>query len=276
MIKKILLVFVLTWTVVAKAVPLKPYVFNNDYNHLSQYYQYIEDCNTFASSEVLQQFNAGNFKTQQPNVAFSSGISTCNYWLAVNVVNQSDQYHKFLWSFYNNGLSFELYELVGNKLVFKGKSSMHLPLLDRPFPVRTVSFPFYLKQHKSTTLFAKVSPTISKNVYFPIDITTPEDFLIYEVDFSYLLGKYFGALLFVLFVNFCMFFIIKERLYLYTILYTLCIILFQLSDFHFDSFEIPKTLYGDWSYVNKDFFIGAPIHKRAKFNLSHAIAYHQL
>ena len=264
MLKKLIVFFFFSFIGIATATPLKPYVFNNDYRHLSEYYQFIEDCSTLSTQQVLQKFNSGAFKSQKPNTPFNSGISTCSYWLVVNVLNQTDLKQKFLWSFYNNGLSFELYELNAGKLIFKNKASMHLALADRPYPVRSVSFPFYLEENQSTTLFIKVTPTTNKNVYFPTDITTPEDYLTYEVEYSYLMGKYFGILLFALFVNLCMFIIIRERIYLFTIFYVFCIILFQLSDFHFDSFEIPSAIFRIWSYINKDFYIGLSIFFYAK------------
>lgn len=259
MLKKLFLFVTLLTISLAHAKPLNPYVFNNDYKHLAAYYQYIKDCDTLSTKEVLQKFRAGEFKAQKPNTAFSSGISTCSYWLVVEVDNQSGQYQKFIWSFYNNGLEFELYEQQDNSLIFKGKSSMHLPITERLFPARSVSFPFYLKNKQSTVLFVKVSPTVSKNTYFPTDITTPEDFLLYEVDFSYSIGKYFGALLFALFVNLCMLLIIKDRLYLYSVCYILCVILFQLSDYHFDFFEIHNSIFKKWSYIHKDFYIGLSV-----------------
>ncbi len=264
MLKYFLLLILFMQTSFATTTPLKPYVFNNDYYHLSSYYQYIEDCNEFSAKQIFQKFQKGEFKTREPNTPFNSGISTCSYWLVVNVLNKTDSKQKFLWSFYNNGLAFELYELNANKLVYKSKASMHLALPNRPYPVRSVSFPFYLEKNKNTILFVKVTPTTNKNVYFPTDITTPEDYLIYEVEYSYLLGKYFGVLLFALFVNLCMFIIIRERIYLYTIFYVFCIILFQLSDFHFDSFEIPTPIFQFWSNINKDFYIGLSIYFYAK------------
>lgn len=264
MFKRTILLFLIICESLLHATPLKPYIFNNDYYHLSNYYQFIEDCSGYSRQQIIQKFQAGEFKAQTPNRAFSSGLSSCSYWLTVNVLNKTDQKQKFLWNFYNNGLSFELYELSGNDLIFKSKSSMHNAINNRPFAVRSVSFPFYLNSNQSTTLFVKVTPTVAKNVYFPTDITTPEDYLLYEVEFSYLMGKYFGILLFALFVNICLFLIIRERIYLYTVFYVFFIILFQLSDFHFDSLQIPVGIFKIWSFINKDLYVGFSIFFYAK------------
>lgn len=242
-----------------QASPLKTYVYNNDFHHLSFYYQYIEDCNSFSPSEVIQNFKAGKFQHPEPEKAFSSGISTCSYWLAVAVKNGSGKNQKMLWSFYNNGLSFSFYEFKNNQLVFLDQSSMHDYLEERAYPVRSISFPFYLDADQSKILFVKVTPTVNKNIYFPTAVKTVEEFLTYELEFSYLMGKYFGILLLTIFVNLCLFVILRKKIYLYNVFYIFFIVLFQLSDFHFDSLEIPKVFFSFWSYINKDFYIALSI-----------------
>lgn len=155
MSRKIFLFFIFFTIGFVQAIPLKPYVYNNDYHHLSLYYQYLEDCNSFSPSEIIQNFEAGKFQYAAPEKSFSSGLSTCSYWLAVDVKNGSDRNQKLLWSFYNNGLSFSFYELKNNKLVFLAESSMHKSLDKRTYPVRSISFPFYLDINQSKVLFVK-------------------------------------------------------------------------------------------------------------------------
>lgn len=259
MTRNFFLFFVFFIIGLVQATPLKPYVYNNDYHHLSLYYQYLEDCNSFSPSEVIQNFEAGKFQYAAPEKAFSSGLSTCSYWLVVNVKNGSDKNQKLLWSFYNNGLSFSFYEFKNNRLIFLVESSMHKSLDKRAYPVRSISFPFYLDTDQSKVLFVKVTPTVNKNIYFPTGIKSVEDHLTYELEFSYLMGKYFGILLLTLFINFCLFVILQKRIYLCNMFYIFFTILFQLSDFHFDSLEIPNAFFGAWSYINKDFYIALSV-----------------
>jgi signal transduction histidine kinase len=235
--------------------PLKPYTYNGTYEHLSVYYQYLEDCEDYTKEEVLDKFRKGDFKYYKKNRTFNKGITSCSYWMAVEVLNASPKQQKFLWSFYNNGLSFSFYELKAGKLVFLKKSSMHQSIEQRPYPVRSISYPFYLMTTENKILFVKVSPTINGNVYFPTDITDIEDYLWYEIDFSYLLGKYFGVLLFTLFTNLCLFFILRKRIYICSTLYIAFVLLFELSDFHFDSLQIHSSIFPFWSYINKGFLI---------------------
>ena len=255
MIKKVCYIILILFASKSLANPLKPYVFNNDYNHLSLYYQYLEDCNSFTERQVLEQYNLGAFKMPKPNAAFSSGISDCSYWLVVNVLNKTEFEQKFLWSFYNNGLMFTFYELKDQKLVLVGQSSMKKNLEERPYAVRSISFPFYLVKNQDKTMFVKVTSTNAESIYFPTDVTNVEDYLTYEIAFSYQLGKYFGLLFLMVFVNICLFAILRQKIYLFNTIYIFFIIMFQLSDFHFDVFEIPNQLFKYWSSMSKPFFV---------------------
>lgn len=252
---KILLLYVLCFSGGLWATPLKTYIYDKEYKHLSTYYQYLEDCDGNSEVAVLQQFYKGNFIQQEPNIIFNKGISNCSYWLVVNIKNTTAEKQKLLWSFYNNGLLFSLYELQNGKLIFIDSASMHELIDKRPYPVRSISFPFYLRQNETKTLFVKVSPSINGNIYFPTDITDVEDFLFYEVDYSFLLGRYFGIFLFAFFVNLCMFLVLKERAYLYNSAYIIIVVFFQLSEFHFDSLAIKSSFFVPFSYFNKSLYI---------------------
>jgi len=233
------------------ATPLKPYVFNNDYHHLSYYYQYIEDCEGFTNKKVIEKFKNGDFNYATKDKAFNQGITFCSYWLVVKVQNATQSNHNFLWTFYNNGLSFDFYEFKNNQLVFIKTASMHQKREQRPYPLRTISFPFSLQSQELGVYFVKVSPTNNANVYFPTDVDEAENLLMDEINFSYLLGKYFGVLFFVFFANLSLYLIVKERLFAYNLGYVFFVILFELSDFHFDSHEMPSSIFETWSYVNK-------------------------
>lgn len=248
-------IFLLYFCNEVSSAPIKTYLFDKEYKHLSSYYQYIEDCNVLSEQDVLEAYYKGHFLQQKENAIFNKGITNCSYWLAVTIKNTTPDKQKLLWSFYNNGLSFSFYELKNGALLYLKKASMHELIDKRPYPVRSISFPFYLNQNETRVLFVKVSPTINGNVYFPTDITDVEDYLLYEVDFSFLLGKYFGIFLFALFVNLCMFSILKERIYLFNSLYIILVMFFQLSDFHFDSLQMKSSIFIPWSYINKAIFI---------------------
>ena len=254
--KVVLLFFFLLTSIAIGAQPLKPYLFDGSCPHLTNYFQYLEDCNGYSTQEVLSLFYGNHFQNPEPNITFNKGFTTCSYWLAIEIKNKLPKDEKFIWSFYNNGLQFEFYELKAGKLVFIDKSSMHKPLKERPYPVRSISFPFLLNQNETKTLFAKVSTTIHGNIYFPTDITYVEDYLWYEIDFTFLMGKYFGVLFLAFFINFSSFVILRQRIFLYTMFYIFFVTVFMLSDFHFDCIQIENNyLFKLWSHINKGFYI---------------------
>lgn len=254
--KVVLLFFFLLTSVATEAQPLKPYLFDGSCPHLTNYFQYLEDCNGFTTQEVLSQYYGNHFLKPEPNTTFNKGFTQCSYWLAIEIKNVMPKSEKFIWSFYNNGLEFEFYELKAGKLVFIDKSSMYKPLKERPYPVRSISFPFLLNHNETKTLFVRVSTTTHGNIYFPTDITYVEDYLWYEIDFSFLMGKYFGILFLAFFINLSSFIILRQRIFLYTMLYVFFVTIFMLSDFHFDSIQIENNSYFKiWSHVNKGFYI---------------------
>jgi hypothetical protein len=169
-------VLCLTTLATAWSTPLKPYLFNGKCEDLSFYYQYLEDCDGFDSQQVLNCFRNGNFVLPEFETTFNKGFTNCSYWLALDIKNVTLNQQKMIWSFYNNGLEFWFYELKNNQLVFIEKSSMHQSIKDRPYPVRSISFPFLLNKNESKILFVKVKPTMQGNVYFPTDITNVEDY----------------------------------------------------------------------------------------------------
>jgi hypothetical protein len=258
--RKLVLVFLYLHTIFCfaqKGNALQPYLYENpsSYHHLSENFQYFEDCDNSSSQEIFNHLLKGDFQKPIQNATFNKGFTMCTYWLAVSIKNTSKEKKKLLWSFYNNGLEFQYYEVQKSTLKLLQTSSMHNPLKDRPYPVRSISFPIHLDSNEDKTVMVKVSTTTHQNIYFPTDITEVEDYLLYEVDFSFLIGKYFGIFLVVILSNLFFFLILKDRIYLYTVLYVFFSFLFLLSDYHFDSLELHATILKYWSYINQNIFI---------------------
>ncbi len=227
----------------------------NNIKDLAEHYTFYEDCNNASTINILNHFTANEFKKPLNKGAVNMGITQCKYWLAVVIKNKENNNLPLLWSFYNNGIKFKLYELNENgSLIFIDSNSMHIPLKDRNFPVRSISFKFSLKPYETKTVFAQVETTVNNAIYFPQDITTPEDYLLYEVSFSYLIGKYIGFFMLAFLINTFLWIALKNKIHLYHALYILMITLFSINDFHFDALEISGNLFVKWSYINKMFF----------------------
>lgn len=223
--------------------------------HLTRYYQYLEDCQEFSASTVEKKLIGGEFLKPSPDKAFNMGLSRCVYWLAIALKNDSPDVQSMLWSFYNNGLLLHLYEIENGIPTLIDSNSMHKPLAERSFPVRAVAFEVKFKAHETKVLLVKIERTIANAVYSPIDISMTKDSLLYEIKFSYLLGKYIGYFLLALVINVLLGFALKNKLHLFHGCYILMIVGLTLNDFHFDALEFHGNFFSYWSYINELFFV---------------------
>lgn len=233
----------------------------NDY--LSNYYSWFKDSTRkLTAPSVLDSLKAGRFKQTHGINSFNQGFTNSSYWLAVYVKNDTTFRLPILWSFYNNNITFSLYEAKTNKdsLVFIGNSSSMDPLDKRPYPVRSTSFKIVLQPHESKLLLAKAQTINADNIYFPTDITTVDDYLEWETHYSFLIGKFIGYFMFALVFNILLWFALKNRIHLWHAAYVLTLIGFNLNEFLFDSFTFPDWLYHLWVLLPKSLFLLLPVY----------------
>lgn len=223
--------------------------------HLTKYYQYLEDCDGYTVSTVQKKLSEGDFRVPAPDKAFNMGRSLCSYWLAIVLENDSSETNSILWSFYNNGLLLYLYEVKNGTATLIDSNSMHKPLAERSFPMRAVSFEVNFKARETKTLLVKIERTNANSIYSPIDISTTKKSLLYEIKFSYLLGKYIGYFLLALVINVLLGIALKNKLHLFHGCYILMIVGLTLNDFHFDALEFRGNIFRVWSYINELFFV---------------------
>ncbi|WP_165784738.1 sensor histidine kinase [Solitalea longa] len=228
--------------------------------HLTHYYKYLEDCKGYSQNEVAAFLNSGQFKSPIPKQAFNMGISACSYWLAIALKNSSADEKSIAYTFYNNGLLFNLYELKNNSAKLIDSNSMHKPLLERNFPVRGVSFQLLLKPHETKILLIRIKGTTASSIYTPIDISSTNELLFFEIGYSYLIGKYIGYFLLALIANLLLWAVLKNKLHFFLACYILIILGFILDDFHFDSMEFGGRFFRHWSYVHEVFFVGMALY----------------
>lgn len=235
-----------------EAQDLKTYMYQGVFEEIGDYYQYIEDCGGLNPTEVLKQFEGGNFqKFQGTSRAFNMGMTPCSYWLVMAVQNDWERDRRLLWSFFNDGLEVTYYELLDGALEELITTSLHESLLGRPFPSRGISYPFYLEKDQRRVFFAKVKPSVNGHVYFPTEMNDVADYFIWEIDFTYLFGKLSGVFFFAIFVNLCFFIILRQWIYVHHLFYICFVLLFLLSDFHFNAFQFSGRTFEALSYVNK-------------------------
>ncbi|AYL98700.1 7TM-DISM domain-containing protein [Mucilaginibacter celer] len=232
-------------------------------DELSNYYTWFKDgSNKLSPGAVLDSLKAGKFKGNHGVHSFNQGFTKSSYWLAIYVKNDTTVRLPVLWSFYNNNISFSLYEVnqAKNSLAYLGSASSMDPLSKRPFPVRSTSFRIVLQPHQSKLLLVKAQTINADNIYFPTDITTVADYLQWETRYSFLIGKYIGYFMFALVFNILLWFALKNRIHLWHAAYVFTLIGFNLNEFLFDSFTFPDWLYRLWVLLPKSLFLLLPVY----------------
>ena len=162
--------------------------------------------------DAIKKYSEHKFIRWGKHMAFTKGITQDSYWvlLKVNDTSISTIAHKYLWSFYHTSCKYEYYEFDSSlKLINHYNSSTYQPLKQRPYPVRSVSFPFDISGGQTKLLLIKVQATNTDVLFLDQDIATPEDFLQWEINYTALLNRYFGFFIFALLVNLLLFLFIK-------------------------------------------------------------------
>lgn len=227
----------------------------------NRYYTWFKDCSGLLSiNAVFDSLNTGKFQSVEGAKAFNQGFTKCTYWMAISIQNDTTINLPVLWSFYNNSIEFTLYDATKPvSIVLIDSSSTNQVLSKRNYPVRSVSFKIDLKPNEKRLLMIKIHTNNTDNLYFPTDITTIEDYLLYEVDYSFLIGRYIGYFLFAFIFNLMLWIALKERIYVWHAAYVLSLIAFDLNDFMVDSYIFPDWFYHYWSFLPKVAFLIIPV-----------------
>jgi signal transduction histidine kinase len=236
---------------------------------LTNYFIYYEDTTQNISvQEAIRLLKTNHFKKKRniteffglENENFKSRIigtehTKCNYWLALQIKNDTDVMLPLVWSFYNNDINFNLYDITNQikpRLLDSGSSQTLQSL--RKFKVRSVSLRFDLKPAASKLLMLKIRPLDINYLHIPMDLTTTEDYLLNENLNAFLTGRYFGCFAFAFFLNICLGVLLKNRIHFWHAIYILAFIAWNLNELMMDSLVIPEWLYVWYAQLPSAFF----------------------
>lgn len=229
----------------------------NDIRIVRYLQEYVDcSCNENAG-QVMEKWRQGSFREMAPARVVNRGVTNCNHWFALVLHNESPYRENYLWSFYNDGIHFTLYEPDPELGVFlrEGRQSHYLSLSDRSVPLRAISFPLPLEAGETKSLLLKTEVFGRQNLYFPTDISTQSDILAYELEFSFLLGRYYGFFFFAIIFNLCLYVVLKKRFYAMMLGYTCSLLAFNMVEYLHDVYLIPDVFYIWWAKIPKLVFL---------------------
>ena len=220
-------------------------------------------------TDAIKKFSENKFERWGRYVAFTKGITEQAYWVMLKVRDTSGTSHKYLWSHYVTSCKYEFYELDSAlQLLNHYSSSTYQPLKSRPYPVRSVSFPFTITGKQTKYLLLRAQATNTDVLFLDQDIATPEDFLQWEIGYTGLLNRYFGFFIFALIFNLLLFLFVRNKIYGWLSIYIFFLLVYNINDFNFDVLTFPEWVFNKFVLIPKfTWIIGATFSSLMVFNL---------
>lgn len=242
-IKYIVSTFILTWLMV---IPI--YALHNSTNNTSEdtivvkddfseninenLWYYRTPQKNLHPDSVVFKYESGSFNPWKKD-RFKQFYNDDHYWLTGIIKNSSGLTQELLLSFSGIGYSLVIYQLHNEKLVKIDSSTTHTPIKDRPTRFRNLTFPVTMSADSMVHLFFKVQKTMVRHAVFNFNLSTEKIYIIDELKKNFLMFLYIGFFLFSLIFTAIMYYVFKERLHLYQLLYISLAIIFTLYILHF-------------------------------------------
>lgn len=216
---------------------------DND-EELSEYLYSYEDKarNTGLLSAVSLQ-KSGKFHRTSWHKPFSTGVSTANYWLYIRIHNSADRPLQYLYSLYAS-IDTAVFYLCANNEHFAAPVTISniTPLTERPYPVRSLSFPFLLPSNTTGEIYVYLINRHS-GIFMPMDITTTDGYLLWENRFYWTWGWYMGFFLFAAVLGLLVYLALRDQIYLWYGLYVLGNMVFLCREDLLDIAVFPYPVY---------------------------------
>jgi len=198
------------------------------YVSLGSYIQVLEDEDSeFEYDDIVGSHNQLSFK--KPNAAVPSyGYTNSTYWFALNIENPSSRSRSLILeiaypplddvqAFFTANTDRIEFQQAGDSISFIGRTVQH----------HAPAFAIEMAAFQSTRVLLRVQTSSSLQV--PVNLWTSEAFDQKQNWEVLLWGVYFGALLVMFAYNLFLFFVVREKSYLYYVFYVSCVMAFQLA-----------------------------------------------
>lgn len=216
-------------------------VFKEKPVYLSPYLSfYIDSTNQLSIKQVTEKNDLGAFKCLTLPINF--GLNPYNLWIKLNAKHQQDFMQNYWWSIYSQADTLMVYEKIkDNQYVCTDTLTYLAAQANKELKVRFLAVPLTFKANESKTLFLKVT-NLRYTQYFTTDFTTPVINLMWEKDFYWINGIFAGGFLLVILMNFIVFIVTKEKIFIYYSFYVLTVLFLMLTQELLGS-VLPQELY---------------------------------
>jgi two-component system, sensor histidine kinase LadS len=203
---------------------------SEDYDLRGAQLEILED---LSNRLTLQQLLTGKYEAQfivhdkKNKFAFVKNTKA-TYWIRFKIKATAPLHKHFVLE--NRDLhidEFELYKPGYNGEYLKGKAGFALPFGLRDYPHKNFVFDLSLSNTEQT-YYVKVRS--HNHNPFILKVKSTSNFALYALNEYYLLGMFYGILAIMAIYNLLMFFSLRDKVYLYYVLYVLCSALISLGE----------------------------------------------
>jgi methyl-accepting chemotaxis protein len=229
---------------------------NEDINcyELGKYLLYIEDKKQeWTIKDIASDAFIPKFHVSKQNI-LNLGFTRSNYWLKLNIISKSNKIKDwFLELAYPHIDHVAFYFQNSNGQYRISQSGDSLPFSRRELDYHHCVFRFRTLPNQRTTLFLNVKTEGS--LQLPLYLWTPESFVEKVNNEQLIIGLYFGALLVMVLYNIFLYLAVRDRCFIYYVIFIVSYIFFQLSlNGHGFEYLWPNASW--WANRAIPFFIG--------------------
>jgi signal transduction histidine kinase len=223
---------------------------------LGNYYHSFEDAsNAMTPDQVVKKLIHNEFKpVHKDSRIFNGGFTKSTFWLALKVTNTALTNQSYAWNFYNDGISFDFFEIKNKNPQFIENISAHKPLEERKFKVLFPCLKIDFEPAETKLLLVKIKPTIKNNIYTTSDFTTVEDYFLFNQFEGLFFGLFLGFLALALLTNIFLFILLRNKIYVYLVFYLTFLLFFFIREHLYDAVLLPKTILKYEVLIYKNFF----------------------
>ena len=157
------------------------------------------------------------------------GFTSSSFWIKFIIKNGDAYTKKFLLETARPLTNIaQLYIVYKNGLTVENKSGDGIPFGQRQVSHRKILFPVQFRAGEELTFYLHLQSD-GEVISLPIKLWEPEKMMKKDYDEQYLFGLYYGILLFVIIIYSFFYFALKEKSFLYYVLYVFFLFFLQLS-----------------------------------------------
>lgn len=225
----------------------------------------FEDKSAEMTIESIQALPDDSFLRLSGQSVPNFGFNRSNIWIRFTIDGNKLPEEQYTLELRNPVLDkVDLYEFHSTEFKLINETGDLLPFNTRQVEHRNYRFTIYPSKQYEKEYYLMINSG-GEQLYAPLFLYTPDNLKQYDLKDQLTLGSYFGIILFVLLFNLFLYFIIKEKLHLYYVLYNLNLLGLQfcLAGYGYQFFW-PESSY--LANVTNPFFASFAVWSLLKFS----------